>query len=54
MGTNAEYYRKRIDEENRRAEAEADADVRYVHETLAKMYHVRLDAEELGGAPLRS
>lgn len=53
MGTDAEYYRKRLDEEYRRADAETDPDVRYVHETLAKMHHVRLDAEELDISRLR-
>lgn len=44
--TNREYYCRRIEEESRRAEAETNSSVRHVHQTLANMYRVRLQAEE--------
>lgn len=46
MTSNGEYYRKRLDEETLQAKASSDVSVRHVHETLAKMYRVRLRAEE--------
>ena len=52
MGSDEQYYRKRLDEETRRAEAETDSSVRQVHETLAKMYHARLLADEPRIPPL--
>ena len=52
MHVNAEYYRKRLDQESQLAKAETDVSVRQVHETLAKMYQVRLRAELKDGSPL--
>ena len=46
MSTDQDYYRKRFDEESRRAQFETDSSVRRVHETLAKMYQNRLQPEE--------
>lgn len=43
---NRTYYRKRIDEESRRAQAEGNPSVRHVHETLANLYQLRLAEEE--------
>ncbi|QGN55471.1 hypothetical protein [Novosphingobium sp. Gsoil 351] len=45
--SNIEYYRKRIEEESRRAASETDPSVRHVHRSLVKMYRNRLQAEEL-------
>lgn len=44
--SNSDYYRKRIEQETRRAELETNMSVRHVHQTLANMYRVRLNAEE--------
>lgn len=44
--SNCEYYRQRIEQEARSAEIETDLSVRHVHQTLANMYRIRLQAEE--------
>jgi hypothetical protein len=40
-----DYYRQRIEEEQRRASSENNSNVRHVHETLVALYRTRLDAE---------
>ncbi|QGN55772.1 hypothetical protein [Novosphingobium sp. Gsoil 351] len=49
--SNIEYYRKRIEEESRRAASETDISVRHVHQSLVKMYRIKLQAEEVRAQP---
>lgn len=44
--TNREYYARRVAEESQLALTESDHSVRQIHETLTKMYKIRLAAEE--------
>jgi hypothetical protein len=44
MGSEADYFERRISEELAKAEQASSLEVRHVHEMLARLYRIRLDA----------
>ena len=42
--SNTEYYERRVREELAKARAADSLEVRHVHETMARLYHIRLGA----------